>query len=192
MQHRITLMYIICICINTCKCALSYLQLYFTVKNTVKSLLDHTRSRNIEIFLPSFPLKVQSLTVELDQQLNVIYGSTKLTIEHIVALKRCHYFCCICISVYRLIIFLGFSQHRRNGRCTKSILVIGLSCQLLTLSYWRWHTYIILILQLPLHCTYVSWWIFIYSWLMFPCWPWGWIFCLQSESFQQIWMNFNQ
>ena len=71
-----------------------------TVKNTVKSLLDHTRSRNIEIFLPSFPFKVQSLTVELDQQLNIIDGSTQLTIEHIVALKRYSYFYHICITSY--------------------------------------------------------------------------------------------
>ena len=57
-------------------------------KTTVNSLLDNTRSRNIEIFLPSFPLKVQSLDIDLDQQLNVIDGSTKLNVEHIVALKR--------------------------------------------------------------------------------------------------------
>ena len=62
---------------------------FFAVKKeTVKSLLDNTRSRNIEIFLPSFPLKVQSLTMELDEQLNVVDGSTKLNVEHIVALKR--------------------------------------------------------------------------------------------------------
>ena len=54
----------------------------------VASLLDHTRSRNIEIFLPSFPLPVQSLETDLDHQLNVIEGDTKLSIEHIVALKR--------------------------------------------------------------------------------------------------------
>lgn len=57
-------------------------------KEVVASLLDHTRSRNIEIFLPSFPLTVQSLDTDLDHQLNIIEGSTKLNIEHIVALKR--------------------------------------------------------------------------------------------------------
>lgn len=57
-------------------------------KNVVESLLDNTRSRNIEIFLPSFPLTVQSLDADLDQQLNIIDRSTKLNIEHIVALKR--------------------------------------------------------------------------------------------------------
>ena len=57
-------------------------------KTAVESLLDNTRSRNIEIFLPSFPLKVQSLDADLDQELNAIDGSTKLNVEHIVALKR--------------------------------------------------------------------------------------------------------
>jgi hypothetical protein len=57
-------------------------------KEALKSLLDNTRSRNIEIFLPRFPLKVELLELELDQQLNVIDGSTKLNVEHIVALKR--------------------------------------------------------------------------------------------------------
>ena len=56
-------------------------------KEVVASLLDHTRSRNIEIFLPSFPLPVQSLDLDLDHQLNIIEGN-KLNIEHIVALKR--------------------------------------------------------------------------------------------------------
>ena len=57
-------------------------------KKTTESLLDNTRSRNIEIFLPSCPLKVQSLDSDLNQQLNAIDGSTKLNVEHIVALKR--------------------------------------------------------------------------------------------------------
>jgi hypothetical protein len=57
-------------------------------KEAVKSLLDNTRSRNIEIFLPRFPLGVQTLTMELEEQLNIINGATKLNLEHIVALKR--------------------------------------------------------------------------------------------------------
>jgi hypothetical protein len=58
-------------------------------KEAVKSLLDNTRSRNIEIFLPRFPLGVQTLTMELEEQLNIIInGATKLNVEHIVALKR--------------------------------------------------------------------------------------------------------
>lgn len=69
-------------------CPYVSVQLFAVKKETVKSLLDNTRSRNIEIFLPSFPLKVESLTAQLDQQLNVVDGSTKLNVEHIVALKR--------------------------------------------------------------------------------------------------------
>ena len=53
-----------------------------------RSLLDNTRSRNIEIFLPRFPLSVERLTIQLDQQLNIIVGPTELNVEHIVALKR--------------------------------------------------------------------------------------------------------
>ena len=58
-------------------------------KEALKSLLDNTRSRNIEIFLPRFPLELDTLTHDLDQQLDIIDGATtKLNIEHIVALKR--------------------------------------------------------------------------------------------------------
>lgn len=57
-------------------------------REAVKSLLDNTRSRNIEIFLPRFPLSVQTLTNELEEQLNIVDGSTTLNVEHIVALKR--------------------------------------------------------------------------------------------------------
>ena len=62
--------------------------LFLGKKEAVKSLLDNTRSRNIEIFLPRFPLEVQTLTVELEEQLNIINGSSILNVEHIVALKR--------------------------------------------------------------------------------------------------------
>lgn len=65
-------------------------------KKAVQSLLDNTRSRNIEIFLPSFPLKVEALNTLLDQQLNVIDNNTELSVEHIVALKRYMYSCIIC------------------------------------------------------------------------------------------------
>lgn len=86
----------------TCSCSYSDIYDCFTVqkKKAVASLLDNTRSRNIEIFLPSFPLEVHSLDTLLDQQLNVISNSTELSVEHIVALKRCVYKLCIPASVH--------------------------------------------------------------------------------------------
>ena len=82
-------------------------------KTTVDSLLDNTRSRNIEIFLPSFSLKVQSLDTDLDQQLNAIDGSTKLNVEHIVALKRYVYICMrrrLCIYNHAYMIAYTFAH----------------------------------------------------------------------------------
>ena len=57
-------------------------------KKAVNSLLDNTRSRNIEIFLPSFTLPLQTLETSLDHHLNSIDEGTDLSSEHIVALKR--------------------------------------------------------------------------------------------------------
>ena len=58
-------------------------------RTEVKTLLDTTRSRNIEIFLPSFPVSLSSLDKELNELLNCIKENSPLKIEHIVALKRC-------------------------------------------------------------------------------------------------------
>ena len=52
-----------------------------------KTLLDTNRSRNIEIFLPSFSLSLDSLESTLADQLNRVKGS-ELGIDHVVALKR--------------------------------------------------------------------------------------------------------
>lgn len=56
-------------------------------KVELKTLLDTTRSRNIEIFLPSFSIPLESLETQLSEQLNNITNS-ELGIDHIVALKR--------------------------------------------------------------------------------------------------------
>ena len=50
-------------------------------------MLDTNRSRNIEIFLPSFSLSLDSLESTLAEQLNRVKGSD-LGIDHVVALKR--------------------------------------------------------------------------------------------------------
>lgn len=65
------------------------LQCVLSVKKKVelKTLLDTTRSRNIEIFLPSFSIPLESLETQLSEQLNNITNS-ELGIDHIVALKR--------------------------------------------------------------------------------------------------------
>ena len=61
-----------------------------TVKKKVemKTLLDNNRSRNIEIFLPRFPLSLDNLETTLSDQLNNINESMELGIDHVVALKR--------------------------------------------------------------------------------------------------------
>jgi len=58
------------------------------VRPELKTLLDTTRSRNIEIFLPSFPLSLPSLDKDLNEHLNCINEGSPLMLEHIVALKR--------------------------------------------------------------------------------------------------------
>lgn len=58
-------------------------------KVEMKTLLDTNRSRNIEIFLPRFPLALDTLETTLSDQLNNINDTMELAIDHIVALKRC-------------------------------------------------------------------------------------------------------
>lgn len=53
-----------------------------------KTLLDNNRSRNIEIFLPSFPLSLATMETKLSEQLNNVNDSLELGSDHIVALKR--------------------------------------------------------------------------------------------------------
>ncbi len=57
-------------------------------KIEMKTLLDTTRSRNIEIFLPTFPYSLGKLTGNLDKQLNVVTETSDLALDHIIALKR--------------------------------------------------------------------------------------------------------
>ncbi len=57
-------------------------------KVEMKTLLDNNRSRNIEIFLPRFPLALDTLEMTLSDHLNNINESMELVIDHIVALKR--------------------------------------------------------------------------------------------------------
>ena len=60
-----------------------------TKKVELKTLLDQTRARNIEIFLPSFPLTLENLTaVSLGDCLNCLSENSTLKLDHIVALKR--------------------------------------------------------------------------------------------------------
>ena len=56
-------------------------------KVEMKTLLDTTRSRNIEIFLPSFSIPLDTLESKLAEQLNNLKDS-ELGIDHVVALKR--------------------------------------------------------------------------------------------------------
>ena len=66
-----------------------------------KTLIDTTRSRNIEIFLPSFPLALESLDRTLNEHLNSVSADSPLGLEHIVALKRCVCLCvCVCVYMY--------------------------------------------------------------------------------------------
>lgn len=69
-----------------CTCVLYSIPL--AKKVVTVSLLDSNRSRNIEIFLPSFPLSLANLTDTLDTHLNNIAETSPLQIEHVVALKR--------------------------------------------------------------------------------------------------------
>ena len=63
--------------------------LALTKKVELKSLLDQTRARNIEIFLPSFPLSLEQLTSDsLGECLNSLSEDSTLNLDHIVALKR--------------------------------------------------------------------------------------------------------
>ena len=74
---------------DVCKSLVSPLPARTTrVRTEMKTLLDTTRSRNIEIFLPSFPVSLSSLDKELNALLNCINENSPLKIEHIVALKR--------------------------------------------------------------------------------------------------------
>ena len=57
-------------------------------KVEMKTLLDNNRSRNIEIFLPRFPLALDTLETTLSDHLNNINESLELGTDHIVALKR--------------------------------------------------------------------------------------------------------
>lgn len=55
----------------------------------LKTLLDQTRARNIEIFLPSFPLLLDNVTPDsLGECLNDLSEDSVLNLDHIVALKR--------------------------------------------------------------------------------------------------------
>ena len=74
-----------------------------------KTLIDTTRSRNIEIFLPSFPLALESLDRTLNEHLNSVSADSPLGLEHIVALKRCVRVCvcvCMCVGVARVCVFM--------------------------------------------------------------------------------------
>ena len=73
------------------------------IRPELKTLLDTTRSRNIEIFLPSFPLGLPSLDKDLNEHLNCINESSPLQIEHIVALKRCVHSCSISMTVFHVL-----------------------------------------------------------------------------------------
>ena len=83
-------------------------------KQQTKTLLDNTRSRNIEIFLPSFPFPLDGLQTTLSDQLNSVTASLGLTIDHIVALKR--YICTYIhtavsfIQLYNKYVLLNFSM----------------------------------------------------------------------------------
>ena len=58
-------------------------------KTELKTLLDQTRARNIEIFLPSFPISLEQLTADsLGECLNCLSEDSILKLDHIVALKR--------------------------------------------------------------------------------------------------------
>lgn len=66
-----------------------YIYLALTKKVELKSLLDQTRARNIEIFLPSFPISVEQLGPDsLGECLNSLSEDSALNLDHIVALKR--------------------------------------------------------------------------------------------------------
>lgn len=54
----------------------------------MKTLLDATRSRNIEIFLPTFPYALGAMAEALNKQLNVVTETSDLGLDHIIALKR--------------------------------------------------------------------------------------------------------
>ena len=54
----------------------------------MKTLLDATRSRNIEIFLPTFPYPLGSMAEDLNKKLNVLTETSDLGLDHIIALKR--------------------------------------------------------------------------------------------------------
>lgn len=58
-------------------------------KAELKTLLDQTRARNIEIFLPSFPISLEQLTTDsIGECLNCLSEDSILKFDHIVALKR--------------------------------------------------------------------------------------------------------
>ena len=66
-----------------------FIYLALTKKVELKSLLDQTRARNIEIFLPSFPLSLEQLSPDsLGECLNSLSENSTLNLDHIVALKR--------------------------------------------------------------------------------------------------------
>lgn len=99
MQHILVLepyFTVISLCKHVVGCQVNSLAVSFPlpdktvrVRPELKTLLDTTRSRNIEIFLPSFPLSLPSLDKDLNEHLNCINEGSPLMLEHIVALKRC-------------------------------------------------------------------------------------------------------
>ena len=66
--------------------------------------------------------------MELDEQLNIVDGSTKLNVEHIVALKRSGN---ITIDRPKISSFVGFSLHKRKERCIRITLGIKIGYPLL-------------------------------------------------------------
>ncbi len=81
-------------CISTHCIYIVCTHVVMTKKIEMKTLLDTTRSRNIEIFLPTFPYPLVELTSTLDKQLNVVTETSELGLDHIIALKRC---VCVCV-----------------------------------------------------------------------------------------------
>lgn len=85
----------------------------------MKSLLDQTRARNIEIFLPSFPLSLEQLSPDsLGECLNSLSENSTLTLDHIVALKR--YLEGFCLNNMITSALVGSNLMMRKRRCIRT------------------------------------------------------------------------
>ena len=81
--------YLTCLVLDRMYIHVLILLLALAKKVELKSLVDQTRARNIEIFLPSFPLSLEQLSPDsLGECLNSLSENSTLNLDHIVALKR--------------------------------------------------------------------------------------------------------